>query len=138
MIENCKKEIIELHQFFEDWFNARIPDNDESFSRLKDSLSKEFTMITPSGTKIDRSSLLSNLKSMNGYYLKEHRPVSLWIEHISHVWVNDRFCLSNYEEWQGNKDRTEAKGRISSALFKKQEDAHNKVRWVYLHETWIT
>lgn len=138
MVRNCKKEIIELHNFFEDWFNARLSDNEESFSRLKDALSPEFVMITPNGRKVDRNSLLSNLKSMNGYYLKENQPNSIWIEHMSDEWVNDRFCLMNYEEWQGNKDRTEGKGRISSALFEKHEETPNEVRWVYLHETWIT
>ena len=138
MVENCKKEIVELHHFFEDWFNARVPDNEESFRRLKDTLSTEFTMITPGGRKIDRSSLLSNFNTMNGYYLKENRPASIWIEHLTPEWANDGYCLINYEEWQGNKDRTEGKGRISSALFEKHMAAPNKVRWVYLHETWIT
>lgn len=138
MVENCEKEILELHRFFEDWFNAKLPDNEETFSRIQDSLSPEFKMITPGGEKVDRNSLLSNLRSMNGFYLKADQPSSIWIKNISHEWVKDTFCISNYEEWQGSKDRTEGKGRISSALFEKHDAAPNRVRWVYLHETWIT
>ncbi|HKL17339.1 MAG TPA: hypothetical protein VJ905_00150 [Halalkalibaculum sp.] len=138
MIENCEREIIELHQFFEAWFNAKLSDNDESFSRMSEVLSPEFIMITPAGRKIERSSLLSNLRSMNGLYLKEDKPSAIWIRNITIEWSTDTYCLANYEEWQGSNDRAKGKGRISSALFEKNDAAPNRVRWIHLHETWIT
>lgn len=138
MTNNCEKEILGLHQFFEAWFNAKLPDNDEAFKRVSKALSPDFIMITPSGRIIDRSSLLTNLRSMNGFYLQEDQPSSIWIKNINQHWVTDNYCITNYEEWQGKKDRTDGKGRISSALFEKHDEAVNGVRWVHLHETWLT
>lgn len=138
MVENCKVEIRSLHRFFESWFNAGIPDDKETFSRLEKALSPEFKMVTPAGKKMGRSSLLTNLRSMNGFYLQEDKPSAIWIKNISIEWATDTHCLSSYEEWQGNKDRNEGKGRISSALFEKDDKAPNGVRWIYLHETWIS
>ena len=43
-------EIIELHRFFEKWFNGDLPDNDESFSRFSEVMALEFVIVSPGTT----------------------------------------------------------------------------------------
>jgi|AntRauTorcE11897_2_1112592.scaffolds.fasta_scaffold10438_5 hypothetical protein len=138
MIESCKTEIIELHQFFEDWFCGRISDTHETFKRLEQSLAAEFEMITPGADIIPREKLLKQLRSMNGAYKSEDKPSAIWVKHIEGRRITHELCLMRYEEWQGDDNQTNPKGRLSSALFRRTEETPNSVEWVHLHEVWIT
>lgn len=137
MIDFCTTEINELHQFFEDWFCGRIPDTDQAFSRLEKSLAPDFEMITPSADILSRPTLLKQLRAMNGAYLNKNKPSSIWIEDISGRNIPDELCLMRYQEWQGTKSKTDGKGRLNSALFRKSADAPNGIEWLHLHEVWI-
>ena len=138
MTEYCRKEVLELHTFFENWFTASIPENDETFARLEQALAPSFIMITPEASKVARKQLLENLRSMYGSYNQPEKPNKIWIKNLNPVQLADSLCLVTYEEWQGQNDQTDAKGRLSSALFNYEENSPNKVQWMHLHETWIT
>jgi len=137
MIDNCRKEVLELHTFFEDWFNARLPDTDEAFSRLESVLDPDFLMITPGAKKIPYTTLLHNLRTMTRYYTPAEKPSSIWIRNIEAEKISESLCLVLYEEWQGNREKTDGKGRVSTAIFKKSRHSPNNVSWLHLHETWI-
>lgn len=137
MTERCSREIVELHRFFEEWFNGRLPDDDASFSRLTAALADDFLMITPEARPVRRAELVKQLRSMNGYYQQDDKPSAIWIKDIEGEPLSDSLCLMRYREWQGNSDRSDGKGRLSSAIFKRWDEAPNGVQWLYLHETWI-
>jgi hypothetical protein len=131
LLINVEKEIIQLHHFFQDWFNGDLSPTDRSFSRLIDALDPEFKMVTPRGTILERGELLENLRT--AHY--SHREMRIWIENVMvHSQVGDIFIVT-YEEWQEIKGRITS--RFSSAIFKTCPSAPNGVCWIHLHETWI-
>lgn len=131
MINRCKTEILELHRFFEDWFNSRIPEQEESLNHVKAALSDEFTMVTPSAILLKRSEVISNIRSAYGLYLREDKPSTIEIKNMRGRLMGTGICLMIYEEWQ------DSKGRLSSALFKNAKGTPNEVAWLHLHEVRI-
>jgi len=131
MIENCRREIEELHQFFQDWFNGDLPQTDESFVRFADVMAADFEMVSPNG----RSTTISNLQPALRQRYGSWQNGRIWIENVRVHWQKGDLLLVVYEEWQvvdGEKN-----GRLSSALFQQQPDLPNDLLWLYVHETWL-
>ena len=49
MEQDPENEIVELHQFFQDWYNNVLPDTDQNFARFSDVMDNDFTRIDPDG-----------------------------------------------------------------------------------------
>ena len=131
MITRVQNEIIELHQFFQDWYNNQLKPTDENFARCADVLAPEFAIIFPSGDKILCQPLLDRLwKAHNSY-----TGMRIWIENIQVLHQLDDMVLATYEEWQEIEGKVTA--RISSVLFKKEQTKPNELLWLHVHETWI-
>lgn len=130
MNAKVESEVIALHQFFEDWFNARIPDGDESFSRLEQSLAPDFAIVSPDGRLMERESLV---KGLRGAYGTRH-GLRIWIENTQIRMGQGGLWLATYEEWQGVGN--ESKGRISTVLFVEDASAPGGLRWKHVHETY--
>ncbi len=62
---HIEKEIIQLHQFFQDWFNGDISADDTAFDRLETALAPDFKIITPDGQIVRREALLQRLQQMH-------------------------------------------------------------------------
>ncbi len=124
-------EIVELHQFFQDWFNGVLENQPENFSRLDTALAPEFKMITPGSALIERAPLVTGLQAAHN----TRNGMRIWIKNVilQHQ-IGDIF-IATYEEWQEIEGQVSA--RLSSATFKIQADAPNGIEWVHLHETWI-
>ena len=131
MIDNCKKEIITLHRFFEQWFKGNVPDDEKTFSRISGVLDEEFLMISPSGKITDKPALIAGLKLAHNRW----ETGDIQIKNMKGKVLSGDFTLIIYEEWQNSPH--EITSRLSSALFKKDEKALNGVRWVHLHEVWM-
>jgi hypothetical protein len=58
MLDDCKNEIKQLRQFFEDWFCSRLPNTDEAFQRLPNVLTQKFEIVTPTSELIFREFLI--------------------------------------------------------------------------------
>lgn len=43
----CQHEIVELHAFFEAWFNGDLPQTTESLARFENAMADSFSMHTP-------------------------------------------------------------------------------------------
>jgi len=132
MDDNCRIEIVELHQFFQDWFNAVIPDIDESFSRLDHALGSRFELIGPEGKVAEREGLVAGLRSVYGQW--KDNPGRIWIENMRRLHAEDNVVLFSYEEWQEVDGETAV--RLSSVLFGVDTRAPNGVEWLHLHEVW--
>ena len=123
-------EIIQLHHFFQEWFNGDVSLNDVIFSRLSDTLAPEFIMITPEGKHLDQKTVLESVRVGYG----KRKGMQIWIKNVTlHHQIGD-IAIATYEEWQDIDGRITT--RISSAIFSSKPGNPNNINWLHLHETW--
>ncbi len=137
MEEQCRLEVVELHQFFQDWFNAALESSDESFARFADVIDEDFVIISPNGVMTARGPLVDRLrKSYGGSKTGEgDTGARIWIENYRLHRVAGDLAVVTYEEWQDLGG--EVRGRLSSAVFGRREGTPNGVVWLHLHEVWM-
>lgn len=133
MIDACRREIEELHVFFEEWFEAAVPDDDVTFARVAEALAEDFELISPDGRRRDRDTTLASIRGGYGEHAGEGKEFRIEIHDLRVRWALDGGALLTYEEWQ-TSDGSENR-RLSSAWFRRAEEAPRGVRWVHLHET---
>lgn len=129
MRQHCEREVVELHQFFEDWFCGRT----DGFGRVEAALAANFVLISPRGELRTREALLENLRLARG--CRRGESFEIRIEDCEVRTVEFGLALVTFAEWQRLGDR-EA-GRVSTALFRVDREAPCGVRWIHLHETWL-
>lgn len=131
MITRIENEIIELHQFFQDWYNNQLSPTNENFARCADVLDPDFSIIFPSGDKVLYQTLLDRLHNAHN----SHTAMRIWIENIEVLHQVGDLILATYEEWQEIEGVVTS--RLSSVFFKKVSSTPNGLRWLHVHETWI-
>ena len=131
----CRQEIIELHQFFQDWFNGDLPPTEDNFARLTKVLHKNFVLIGPDGIAIHQKSLLNTLRRAHN----TRRNYNIWIENYHVLHDLDSLLIATYQERQTNLDdrMPVTTTRISTVVFGEKPDTPNGVEWLHLHETWL-
>lgn len=131
MKEQCRREILDLHQFFEAWFAGRLPETDEAFARATVALGESFVLVSPNGRLTDGHTLMDGLRG-------EHNGRSqfrIWIEKFQLQQQHGDIAIVTYEEWQ--EIGTTITSRLSSAVFQQDPTAPNGVKWLHVHETWV-
>ena len=81
----CEKEVIDLHQFFAQWFRAEIENSDEEFSRLEKALDSKFILIVPTGEVQSREKLLKQLRAGYASRKNDEKDYRLWVKNINGV-----------------------------------------------------
>ena len=135
MAQDCEREVIELHRFFERWFSGELPDTDEAFARFESVMGSDFEIISPSGKRMDRSELIDSLRGAHGRWSRDRIRGRIWIEDVNVRYIEGQNALVLYEEWQEIDGQT--RGRLSSAVFSLADGAPNGVVWRHLHEVWL-
>lgn len=135
LMKSAEKEVDELHKFFEDWFLAKVSDDETSFNRLGSVLDDDFTIIFPSGITVKKEILLKNIKRSFGQWKGNNDLRTIRINNKVAKVLSPEIVLVTYEERQG-ETLENSKTRISSAIFRYDEKAINDVVWVHLHEVW--
>ena len=131
MKNRCEREIIELHQFFQDWFNGAGPNTDEQFARAAGVLAEGFVIISPDGTLTEGAPLLARIRQGHGT-----RPnFRIWVEDFRFHRQDGHIALTTYQEWAEIGEETTA--RLSTALFREKAGTPNGVEWLHVHETWL-
>lgn len=125
----CRAELTGLHEFFVEWFAGSVPR--EGLSRLERALAPEFEMVTPEGERVDRRVLIDGLAE--SYGRTEGEPFDIDIREVEAVALLEDHAVVRYEEWQIRPDGES--GRVSTALFRAEDDAPEGVVWVTLQET---
>ncbi|MGB5341641.1 MAG: hypothetical protein WBP67_06065, partial [Thermoanaerobaculia bacterium] len=116
MDQRCNDEVVQLHQFFQDWFNGVLPPTDKAFDRFSSVMGEGFVIISPSGELTDREELLERLRAAHGIWRGMSRPGRIWIENLQvRHQVGDQILVL-YEESQ--EIDGESRGRLSTALFR--------------------
>ena len=133
MIEDCKSEVIRLHEFFEQWLKGEIENTEDNFKQFTSVIGKEFLLIAPTGEKISRKDIIKRIKNDYGKHIDEGSRYRLFVKNIRCRVLEGNLCLVLYEEWANLKDKVIS--RMSSALFRKKEDTPNSVEWTHVHET---
>ncbi|MBT3788936.1 MAG: hypothetical protein HN725_16905 [Alphaproteobacteria bacterium] len=127
----CETEVNDLHNFFVDWMGAKVERDEKTFRQFTDTLSGNFTLVSPDGTIMEQDALVPGLEASYG-----SRPVfKIWIKDCKCRSVSDDQCLITYEEWQDIGGV--GSSRISTALFARRADTPNGVEWLHVHETWL-
>ena len=132
MITRIENEITQLHQFFQDWYNNQLTPTDVNFARCVDVLSKDFSIIFPSGDMVQCQPLLDTLRKAHN----SRDGMRIWIENVQALHQIGGVILATYEEWQEIEGQVTA--RLSSVLFREAQSTPNGVSWLHVHETWIT
>ena len=131
MDERCRKEVLELHQFFQDWFTGKLENTPENLARFTAVVDEGFQIVSPEGGVSTREQILDRVERAHG----ARSALRIWIENYSSRPLAEGVQLVSYEEWQETEGQT--RGRISTAVFTHASQAPNGVRWVRVHETWL-
>ncbi len=126
-----KREIIELHQFFEKWLSGKAAATDAVFERFEGVIGEAFEIIGPDGTVLDREPLIMSLRAAHGTRL----GLRIWIEKPRIRFETDQLRVATYEEWQERDGKTAI--RLSTVVFGLDDKKINGHEWLHVHETWI-
>ncbi len=128
--QRCEAEIVELHQFFEDWFSA----SDESsidLDRVAEALAADFTMVGPDGRLVEAEELLAALREARG-----SKPgLRIWIDRVRVLHRSGDMTVAMYEERQ--KSEGGESRRVSTAVFRDFEQNPNALEWLHVQEKWL-
>jgi hypothetical protein len=126
-----QREVEELHEFFQKWFNGEVPDTDASFERFAGVLAPTFHIISPDGTVHDKASTLPVVRGGHG-----RGGMRIWIRNYEHrLLIGGSVAMATYEEWQETEEGT--RGLLSTALLEQADGTPNGLRWLHVHETWL-
>ena len=126
------EEIERLHDFFVGWLSGTIERKGAAFAACAEALAEGFVHIDPDGAVADREGLRERLEEAHGR-LGEGFRISIRNAQARAL-VND-LCLVVYEEWQARPEGH--KGRVSTALMRRDTEAPAGLAWLHVHETWL-
>lgn len=126
----CRKEVAELHEFFQDWFTGKLPDTDEEFERFPSVMNESFHIVSPSGIITSSDQILALVRSAHN-----SGEILIWIENHTHLMTLGDIALITYEESQSREG--DKRVLFSSALFREKEGTPNGLEWLHVHETWL-
>lgn len=129
MADKYEQEIIDLHQYFEDWFIGKLEKTETRVSRLADVLADNFHIIASDGHITTRDTLIPAL--FNAYGTRS--DFRIWIENVViQQQVND-ISVVTYEEWQSSDGQMTT--RTCTVIFRENTSAPNGVIWLHVHES---
>ena len=128
MKERVKKEIIRLHQFFQDWFSGKVERSRELFDlNVSSHFDSSFEFVIPDGTHMTKTQTVASLRSAYGYDPK----FKIKVRFKSFRKIEKNTYLVVYEERQvdeGKKNR-----RLSVAVVRHSNKAGG-LKWLHCHE----
>lgn len=133
MEDRCRLEVVELHRFFQDWFNAELTNDEASFSRFEGVIAADFEIIGPEGRRVEREALMPVLRG--GYGRSLEADFTIEVRNVRSRTVADGMVVVTYEEHQTTDGAT--RNWLSSALFRAREGTPNGVEWVHVQETYL-
>lgn len=124
-----KREIEELHDVFEAYFSGL----ENSLARVESALGSPFAIVGPSGEETDRRTTLERLAAGHGH------AQGLTISTADHRLLHrtDEVLVAAYTEQHDWADGRSSQ-RLSTVIFTIDADAPNGLRWLRVHETWLS
>ncbi|MFU8831062.1 MAG: DUF3179 domain-containing (seleno)protein [Wenzhouxiangella sp.] len=127
LAERGEREIVELHQFFQDWYRGE-PEAD--FNRLDLALSDGFIIIMPDARILGRDIIMGAVRGQRD----SDAQAELEIRDVRLHEVHENTAIFTYEEWQGRGGEP-MRGRLSTVVFATDRQAPNDLVWLHVHET---
>ena len=124
------REIEELHAAFAAWMGPGA--GAEIFARFEAAFAREFTMVGPSGKRLDRAGVLAMLAANRAAF---GAGFGIGIEAAVPLAHGADFVCVGYDEIRTG--RPGPLQRRASAVFRPVQAAPNGLRWLAVHETWI-
>ncbi|MGH1482165.1 MAG: hypothetical protein ACRBM6_26130 [Geminicoccales bacterium] len=130
LLEDVRREVVDLHDFFTDWFNGTA-DRDLLERRFLSRLDPAFTLIPPEGTVLEAADIGSAFQDafgMNKGFRIQIRDVTIQRDMEAHV-------LATYTEWQTGAQQSAFanNARITTVLMEKG----TPFQWLHIQETWL-
>lgn len=135
--ERCEAEVVELHEWIEQWSNAELPLTDEAFARFGDVIATSFLIVDPDGTTSAQTPILEALRKAHGRWEPAHYPIRIDIRNFRLLHSSGEHALAMYEEWHESEIGKLKVGRLSTVLFGPSATAPNGLEWLHLHESWV-
>ena len=135
MDDRCREEVVQLHRFFQDWFNGTLDKTDENFRRFGDVVADGFQIILPNGELTDREEILERVRQAHGVNTVSGTPIRIWIDGYRSRPIDEALQLVTYQEWQQTDG--EPRGRRSTAVMRDKPGTPNRVEWLHVHEVWL-
>ncbi len=132
MQEQIAQEVTELHQFFQDWFNDELAENDTAFSRFAQVMAPQFEIVGPDGNTTAREKLLPLLRGLHASRVEQSFRIE--VKNIRSRSLGSGLYLVSYEEWQYTGDKT--RNWQSSVIMRSSEGKPNGLVWEHVHETY--
>lgn len=125
-----------LHDFFVEWYTG-VTDR-ATFELFERTLAEDFEMITPSGERLDRQSVIELVETQRNRY--DRGTFDIEIENVAVVDATDQLTVCRYEEHQHGP--TETNARFSTTLLAPTDGRAigtdgRPIEWRYVHETWL-
>lgn len=133
LTQQALEEIRSLHHFFEQWFNAEIPQQQSHFRRFRHAMADDLSFISPTAAQLDKNAIINYLWDAYGQH--QNDPIKIWTENESVRPIGGPSWLGLYEEHQQQGE--EHTQRISSVIFNIDPKAANAIQWRHVHETWM-
>ncbi len=128
------QEVADLHTFFEGWLGGTAENTPAVFSRLESSLGWDFTMVAPSGARLQRQDVIAWVRGAYGAKGKPG-PFRIAVVEAELLLLRPPIVVLRYVEEQATGPVISR--RRSTAVFEAQEKGQDGVKWLALHETWI-
>lgn len=135
MDDRCHEEVVQLHRFFQDWFNGTLDKTDENFRRFGEVVAEEFQIILPNGEMTDREDILVRVRDAHGGNAASGTPIRIWIDAFRSRPIDAGLQLVTYQEWQ--QTDADPRGRRSTAVMRARPGTPNGVEWLHVHEVWL-
>jgi hypothetical protein len=129
------REVVDLHAFFERWLGGTTENTDAVLHRLESALGEAFTMVSPAGESLRRSDVIEWLRDTHGAK-SQQGAFQITITEPELLLLQPPLVLLGYVEEQSTGGALTR--RRSTALFEAAAEAEEGVRWLALHETWIS
>ena len=138
MEATCEREVLELHQFFEDWFRGRVPATEETFARFESVMADGFEIVNPAGQTTPRDLLVPGLHGAYGRWLEGGTATGeVRVADVRVRAVGEGLFIVAYEEWQREGAEAERGRRSTAVLRRTDRPTPLGLEWLAVHETWI-
>lgn len=126
-----QKEIVQIHQYFEDWYNGSSAEDYIEFDlNVSNRFCDNFKIVMPDGTLYQRNEILKVIK--DGYGTGDNFQIE--IKMISTEAIKEDLFLVLYEEWHSESGKDRA-GRIAAVILKKNDECVLGYEWIHCHES---
>jgi len=130
MTLQAEREIVALHDFFQQWYRGELEPMD--FARFERALEADFQIITPAGRLLPRADIIQAVRQQAG----SDPAAVLEIRNVELVAAYPEIAVFRYEEWQSSAG-VDPRGRLSTVVFRRRDDAENGLGWRQVQETWL-